>query len=364
MPGRISLSRRFKTDKIGLIAAAGKDLNNLFDTLEPLSGINGIGVRTSGANVGTQVENDKKILVRITDYQEDSEGNYFFSWESIEKLEDNSTRAITGGPFGTEDLHPLVEINNHFIPSGKVVEANWTLDNFLWCQYGGASSTTPNGDCGPGCGWVAGLRHTHCLHLTRVDVSGLCANDAPDVDKILCYDDVLEAWWEDACLVAEGGSGSGESDPWWCLSGECVQLENSPLGATGPYDTYGECAVACGIVDELGDACGTCTGDTPASWLIFVSGFGGLCGALNGDWDIPQDASDPCIYFSTMGSGDFAQIDIAATSTLSLFLDGILVATYTSTFEGDCCAPITFTVVGSPSCSSWPTTIVATPSCT
>lgn len=353
---------------MGLANISGRDLNMLMDRVEALTGFRGINTVTTGSHYAIKHDAPRKFLAKITDREQDpSSGVYYYSWVWVEKFSDNSYEEVTEGPLGDADNIPLFELNDAYLSVGTIVEANWTEDNFVWCAYGGGGGGATASDCGPGCGWVAGLRTDQCVRLSLLEASGLCTNDAPDVNELLCYEDAVSAWTEDGCLT-DDGSGA-EPDPWWCLDGECIQSATSPgVGAT-EHATYGECATACSITGTFGDDCEQLT-QTPASFSGTLSGFGGVCGPANGSITLTQTEWGPCDFESgDLGSGITASMQMEGGGypgpVLTIYdSDGLIIATYQKYDDyTDGCSPLTLVLNYNGCGGSAPASITLEPSC-
>ena len=139
MSNRASFTRRFKTQNIAA-HLKGSDMNTVFDKVEAASGAGGIGNYISGTHHIRFNENDKHLLIKITDVTE-SEGLYYYSWSSAGMLEDGSTFVQEDGPFGTDEFLPAFELNNVLVPINSYVQARWTEDNFVYFDTGNGASS-------------------------------------------------------------------------------------------------------------------------------------------------------------------------------------------------------------------------------
>ncbi len=370
MTTRTTFKHRYKNDRsTGLANISGRDMNAMMDRVEALTGLRGIGVVATGSHYALKRENDKTFLASITARERDSSsGVYYYSWKWAQKFPDNSTEIVEGAPLGDPDNLPLFELNDGYIPIGTVVEAHWTEDNFVWCAYGGGGVSAAGG-CGPGCGWVAGLRTDQCVRLTLVEALGLCSNDAPYMDDLLCYETAVTAWTEDGCLSGDGGDGSGiEPDPWWCVDGACVQsaTDPDPGNSDGPHLTYGDCATACSITGTFGEDCNYC-GSTPATWTTTLSGFTGTCAVLNGSRTLTQEEGAACKWSETLSGGYIAYL-LMISGSFAIFRltsgTGEIYTQYNVSRSGSsCCDPLNLIVAASAACDSYPLSITLVPSC-
>lgn len=336
------------------------------------------------ANLTVQPDCPIRLVANATGYHLLYEHDYFlaevlsgsnpYAWREV-TMSEGVAEEKTDGLSGTATANPLYELNGTWnVEAGTIVRAFRGIYGVTqgqeWLFDVGSAVAGEGSDCGPGCGWVAGLRKDNCVQITTVERLGMCANDAPDVDSQLCWEEAESGWTENGCLVASGNDGSGvEPDPWWCLAGDCVQAASNPGGATGPYATQAECATACGISGTFGDDCDICEAGTPATWTTTLTGFGPGCGGANGTLTLTQSASNACDFSGTISGGFTADLSLAiggaddAALTIYDEVDESIVAIYRPLgWDRDCCSPLTLHLVTS-TCAAAPSTVTLTPSC-
>lgn len=214
--------------------------------------------------------------------------------------------------------------------SARVLWAESSGSSDRWClvALGGAGAGGANvagTDCGPGCGWVAGLTEDDCLRLTLIEATGRCADDAENIDDYLTYEGGV---WVLDTAAEGGGSGTGPPPP-----GEA-------------------------------DDCTQCT-TTPYRWSVPLADFTGSLAVLNGVYNIDQLAGYPCTWLVYgPGTGQATQLNIDG-SAVTLYITppsgyGATIE-YTATIGSDCCSDLTLTI--STPTADCPTTLTITPRC-
>lgn len=180
---------------------------------------------------------------------------------------------------------------------------------------------------------------------------------------ILWYDVVMAEWRFQMGIGANGGQEGVLEGSWSCADQNTVNtfsISDNVLGGYCHGPVTIKVKVGCGHSGGGWAPCSSCTGGSPLTWAMSPSGFsGGPCGAYNGSWTLTQGSS-ACAWAGTL-AGASAQLSIGGLATLTL-TDGADFTTYSTTFNGNCCAPLTLSL-GSTSCTSSPGTIVLTPNC-
>lgn len=152
------------------------------------------------ANFTVQPDCPIRLVANATGYHLLYEHDYFlaevlsgsnpYAWREV-TMSEGVAEEKTDGLSGTATANPLYELNGFAGAVGMVVRAfrgiyGVTQGQEWLFEVGGA--TVAGDDCGPGCGWVAGLRDESCLQITRLSSLGLCDGDAPDLDETMEWD--------------------------------------------------------------------------------------------------------------------------------------------------------------------------------
>jgi hypothetical protein len=119
----------------------------------------------------------------------------------------------------------------------------------------------------------------------------------------------------------------------------------------GAIDGGGDCEV---VLD-----CPSCPDGAPTTWSLAVSGFGGTCTSLNGDWTLTR--SGRCLWSGTL-NGYICRVGHSMSGwELAFYSGGTVIAGYISSTSG-CCQTIPFTLSQfTGSCTPQPSTLSLVP---
>lgn len=183
------------------------------------------------------------------------------------------------------------------------------------------------------------------LESPNTGVSGKCATVYVQETDPRCESGKLNIYKRDIRLYFESGCFKDETLDWYFSRQEgccaCSGFGSAISGATS------------GCVPGT---CVNCT-DPPASWNVFVNGFGGLCDVWNRNWILtPQ--SDCTWYASLFIDGLLTYIRIVVGGSTAILTFGYgpeIEQVYTkSLIDFNCCQPFTFTLDGDCVCTEGP----------
>lgn len=324
MSNRISISRRQPSGQNALVVQRASDQNKLYNAIEPLSGLKGIGFRVDGNSYFLTQNNEKEFWIRITDVDETGE-YYKYSWEWIDFLPDGSPRAPAGLPYGSVTNLPAYEANNTLIPIDSIVRAYWTEDNYIE--------------------FFAGTVQGQSVFLDIVtDVCPIIVDEGEPTqyvsDIIVEYQTIrlfnAETFGDPECIENPAG---------------CCDEPNVCLCDVCDYVAHAVEVVAAGFVNDYADYNGT--------WELFYLGqdFQENC-----TWSITD--GDIVVRYTIYGDPDSPNYE-SSSLTFSNLSDPTLTVTYLSSAPvvPDCCAAETMDLDGAETPGDAPSTLTVTPDC-